>query len=407
MRRKMKSENLSYKTIPSSLNKKVIVPTSKSYANRVLILAALNSEEVTIKNLPESTDVKNMLKCFEEIGLKLKIENNKVTVLNSFPECENISSDTIHLHTGDGGTTNRFLIPLLALGKNRYNLIPAEKMTERPMKEMESILLSLGVKLFNEENWFCLQGPYNSSLKEIEVDCSETTQFATGFMLSLWKTGINVNEINLKTSIPYLLMTKELIKDLKNEYTVPVDFSSLSYPLALGALGGEVHIPNCVEVDRYQADSILIEILKSLSVEITINDQGLSLKGIDSMDSFEHDCSACPDLVPTLCFLASYAKGDSHLKKVDVLKYKECDRLKEMLRMMKLFDVDASYDEKSDVLTVRGRESHNKEVEVKTERDHRMVMVAHLFQRYNGGGILHDSDCVKKSFPQFFKEMND
>ncbi len=403
----MNSENLFYNTTPSKLCKKVVVPTSKSYANRVLILAATNPSEVTIHHLPESSDVKNMLKCFSKIGLDVEHRDDSVIIKNSFPECEKTSSEVINLNTGDGGTTNRFLIPLLALGKNKYNLIPAEKMSQRPMEEMEKILLSLGVKIFNEDNWFCLQGPYQTDFKSIEVDCSETTQFATGFMLSLQKVNIDVIEKNLKTSVPYLLMTKELVKSFKNSYTVPVDFSSLSYPLALGLFNGEVHVPNCVDIDKYQADSVFIKIIKDLGAVITINETGLKLKGLDQVDSFEVDCSDCPDLVPTLCFVASYANGTSYMRNVDVLKFKECDRLSEMQRIMSLFNVTCSYDEENDVLCVVGREPIIKEIEVVTERDHRMVMIGHLFQRFNGGGILKNIDCVEKSFPKFFQEMNE
>ena len=400
----MNSENLSYNSGSEKLEKELLVPTSKSYANRALILAALNPSVVIIDNIPESSDVRNMIKCFRAIGLNITKEGDQVRILNSFPECEIVKSETILLETGDGGTTNRFLIPLLALGQNRYQLVPAEKMSERPMDEMKSILRDLGVTV-DEHSWFTLKGPYKSGIKEIEVDCSETTQFATGFLLSLHKVGINVIEKKLKTSIPYLNMTKELVKKNTENYCVPVDFSSLSYPLALASFSGKLTVPNCTEIDNYQADSVLIKILKDLGVQIDITSKGLSLEGLSELPSFDIDCSACPDLVPTLCFLASYAKDRSIIRNVEILKYKECDRLQEMLRIMKLFEVESYYELDQDAIIITGRRPHNNAVEVKTERDHRMVMISHLFQRMNGGGLLHDIDCVHKSFPQFFEVM--
>ena len=98
---------------PGSFSKKISIPTSKSYANRILILASLCPKVVTIEGLPESTDVSNLIDCLEKIGIKFsKDSKGTFKVLNSFPECEaDIDSDTVYLETGDGGTTNRFILP--------------------------------------------------------------------------------------------------------------------------------------------------------------------------------------------------------------------------------------------------------------------------------------------------------
>ncbi|TNF00199.1 MAG: hypothetical protein EP326_06820, partial [Deltaproteobacteria bacterium] len=108
-------------------NISINVPTSKSHANRMLVLASISKNPVTIHNLPKSTDVQTMLRCLQDIGLKLKISEESVDVLNSFPECEK-GEDIVSLLTGDGGTTNRFLMPLLARGKKKYQMNMAEPM---------------------------------------------------------------------------------------------------------------------------------------------------------------------------------------------------------------------------------------------------------------------------------------
>ena len=102
-----KAQNLGH------FQKSVIIPTSKSYANRILILAALCPSVITIEGLPESTDVSNLISCLQQVGLEFsKDSKGHLKVLNSFPECEkNTSLDTIVLETGDGGTTNRFILP--------------------------------------------------------------------------------------------------------------------------------------------------------------------------------------------------------------------------------------------------------------------------------------------------------
>lgn len=406
----MNLENSFYNTIGSKdFNKSIRVPTSKSFANRALVLAAVSDEEVTLHSMPKSTDVINMIRCLRQIGLDIVENNDTVIIKNSFPECEIPSEDLIELISGDGGTTNRFLIPLLGLGENCYSLIPSEKMVDRPMDELEEVMTSLGVQVTrDEDHWFALKGPYEIDRLVVEVDCSVSTQFATGLALSLSKLDVDVEPVNLKTSTPYWEMTVNLIESFRESsvFDVPVDFSSLSYPLALACHKGDIVVTNCKGIDRFQADSALIYILEELGINLAFSSEGLHVRGIDSLNSFEKDCRDCPDLVPTLCFLASYATGETKLYNVDVLRHKECDRLAEMQRMLESFGIEFSYDADSDTLSIIGRDSHHEVVDYHPPVDHRMVMVAYLFQRHNGGGKLENAHCVEKSFPTFFEVMS-
>ena len=66
-------------------------------------------------------------------------------------------------------------------------------------------------------------------------------------------------------------MTEYILKETlnKNTYTIPVDFSSLSYPFALGLIRGRVLIKNCLAIDPLQADSQLIQLMKDAGGDIT------------------------------------------------------------------------------------------------------------------------------------------
>ena len=404
----MNLKNSCFKTTASSFGKKMRIPTSKSFANRALVLAAISTKEIILNEVPESTDVLNMITCLREIGLDIKTQGTSVKVINSFPECEIENDKVIDLKTGDGGTTNRFLIPLLALGSNSYNLIASEMMVDRPMDELDETLTDMGVRVQrDEQHWFKLQGPYQINKHVIEVDCARSTQFATGLALSLSKINVDIEPVNLRTSRPYWDMTVNLIEMFEENcvFDVPVDFSSLSYPLALGILSEGVLVQNCKGVDRYQADSALIYILEQVGAHFEFLQEGLKLSKFPDLPAINVDCRNCPDLVPTLCFLASYANGESFLENVNVLKHKECDRLEEMLKMMDAFGVKARYCENDDALIIQGRKPHSSNVDYDPPVDHRMVMVCYLFQRYNGGGTLTNAHCVDKSFPSFFEAM--
>ncbi|MDD0854391.1 hypothetical protein HBN50_14860 [Halobacteriovorax sp. GB3] len=398
---------MSFKKIEASpFRAKIEVPSSKSFANRALVLAALKKEAVTLENIPLSSDVELMIDCLKKIGLEITQSPNRICVVNSFPECE--KETQVVLETGEGGTTNRFLIPLLSLGSSEYIIEPKGHMRKRPMKPLYETLIQHGVFVESEkDHWLKIKGPFQVEESTIEVDCTQTTQFATGLALALSKLGLDVIPRGLSTSESYWKMTLDLIEKVKasNHLLIPVDFSSLGYPIAMALHCGEVTITNCHEIDEFQADSVLIEIVKKMGGTISFSKEGLIISK-SQLNGLEIDCSDCPDLVATLAFLCSYAKGESLLKNIEVLKYKECDRILETMRILDAFGITHELNSSNGMsLKIQGRKSHHQYVPFTPEDDHRMVMVSYLFMRANGGGELGRIEAVEKSFSNFFDVM--
>jgi 3-phosphoshikimate 1-carboxyvinyltransferase len=120
---------------------------------------------------------------------------------------------------------------------------------------------------------------------------------------------------------------------------------------------------------------------------------------------FDVDGSKFPDLVPTLAFVASHIEGKSTLRHLSVLRHKESDRIEEILKILRAFSIDFSFDDSIDELVINGKLHCSPPVSITTARDHRMVMMAYLFLRANNGGHLGETDCVEKSFPDFFYIM--
>lgn len=391
-----------------SFDKTIEVPSSKSYANRVLILAALAKEPVRIKNLPLSSDVITMMKCLSQVGLIIEKDEDGIIVKNSFPECE--KEVDLKLETGDGGTTNRFLIPLLARGSKSYEIIPEGHMRDRPMEALFHALRELGVDVdFNSAtSWLKLQGPIDQTVQKVGIDCSQTTQFLTGLSLALIDTEILVEPENLTVSLPYWELTKDLIGKFKipiTEFTNPVDFSSLSYPLALAAVTGKCLVTNCVEIDKNQADSKFIEILEQMGVTIQINKNGLTCER-NKLRAIDFDGSQCPDVIPTLLYVCSFAEGVSTISNLEVLTHKECDRFAEMIKILEAFSINYEANLKDYSITITGAPAKKIKTTYLPPADHRMVMVTYLFMRTTGGGeILGNAHHVAKSFANFYEVM--
>ena len=410
----MNSENSLYSLRRlKSFDKNITLTTSKSHSNRALILGAVCGGNFKVYNVSTSSDVKNLLNAFKKIGLKMQIEGTSIVFENSFPACENETPENIiELQTGDGGTTNRFLIALLSRGKKEYHLYPTEKMSERPIEDLINPLRRLNVHISQfdptEKNdpWIKLKGPasmYNTT--KLEIDCQKSTQFASALMLAFSNLPLQFEFINLHASEAYLKMTSLVIKRSleNNHYTIPVDFSSLSYPAAFAALMGRVLIENCTDIDNSQADSAFINLLKTCGANVLLSQEGLEITQGQSLRPFSFNVSEAPDLFPTLVFLASHIEGESVLRNLGILKFKESDRLQQMIMVLKQFDVKFKYDSSVDTLKLIGQStSAYQKAVVHPARDHRIVMSAALFMLKNNGGELFECDCVEKSFPEFF-----
>lgn len=385
--------------------KTLFVPFSKSYLNRALILASLNPKNVCIYGNSQASDVTNLITCLKKIGLVVEMSATKILIKNNFPNCEKKSSSTIELNTDDGGTTVRFLLPLLALGTNEYRIQLSERMFERPLDETFRILKELKVKISKDKNCIIVQGPV-SEVSTVTVDCEKTTQEASGFLMALSQKTIDFKIINTQKSKTYLDLTYKMLGEKEFvEFNSPVDFSSMSYPLALAATIGEVTISHCHEIDLLQADSKFLVILNELGFVCHFSDKGLTVKKKDEYHGFSLDCGDCLDLVPTLAFLASYAKSQSKLSNLKNLQFKESNRLKEILKILNEFQVGHQYDSIKDVLVINGSAPSVGVKNIVGINDHRIVMMSYLFLRKNQGGTLHHEEAVNKSFPGFFEIM--
>ena len=400
----MSYANSPYRVTSSPFEKSLQVPTSKSHANRLLILAALNPQSVTITSLSTSSDTQTLLQCLKKMGLKIEQNGADATIANSFPDCE--PDHPVTLETGDGGTTNRFLAALAARGKQRYRFHPGGPMKSRPLRELTETLERLGVHISRgNDNSFELTGPCRLDSREISIDCSRSTQFASALMLALANTATTIHPTGQNASGAYLAMTRQLIQESSTRHEVPPDFSSLGYPLALGMTCGQVVVENCHRTDPYQADSVLISIAQKMGAHLHWDPSGLMIRSAPSFSPLDQDGSHCPDLIPTLAFLASYAHGTSRLRELGILRHKESDRIEETLRLLKTFGVSHSFDSQKDELTITGPSPTAPFLNYDPPDDHRMVMTAYLFMRKNSGGMLSNTRHVAKSFPNFLEVM--
>ena len=107
---------------PTPFNKTIKVPTSKSYANRLLILSSLYPEEFFLRDVNSCEDVAYLVQALKKIGIEIEHDGHNLRIKGCFPTCEFDLGQALDLDLGNGGTTVRFLLPFLSLGKRLYRL---------------------------------------------------------------------------------------------------------------------------------------------------------------------------------------------------------------------------------------------------------------------------------------------
>jgi len=396
---------------PGNYKSVIEIPYSKSYANRALAIASVQQGSFIIENIASSSDVETMIKVLRKVGVDIEKRGSSIIVKNSFPECEKKSDDVVKIFTGDGGTTNRILIGILCLGRNKYELISSEKFKDRPNEEAFNVFNQIGVDVdvskAEDDFWIRFQGPIKTP-KNLDVDCSKTTQFYTGFKVLELVHGIKVSPNNLKTSKKYVEITNSLIQSSRNgksKIVIPVDFSSAAYPIVFASVSNEVLIKNCHFVDQLQADSCLIELIRKIGGKIELTSEGLKISP-SNLQSFSFDCSGCPDLVPALVFLACNISGKSILKNIEVLRHKESDRIKEICKILDIVKINYLYNENSDELIIEGGDKTMEQVAFDLPGDHRMIFLAAMFLRSGfARGTVNNYHHIKKSYPEFLDHL--
>jgi len=385
-----------------SLPKIISIPRSKSYANRLLILAALSKSKKKIKYLPTSTDVTNLIRALEKVGLEFHYGQNEIQVMNSFPECEKSRTDeVVDVSVGEGGTTARFLAALLLLGSKKYQLSLGNRLKNRPWQDFVDLAHQLGAEIDLNDDLLSIQGPIKIK-KDISVDCSKTTQFASGLQMIFSKFGFKVEPQNLSSSKTYWDLTENLIESFNQceEFEVSLDWSSASYGMCFAALNHEIFFPN-LKHDPLQSDAKLLQILNDFGC-VSVTENGISVFPVKKYKSIHIDVEDCLDLVPTLAFLLSHITGTHVLIGIGNLVHKESDRLEEVIKLLAQFDRSAQRVDDSLVLLGNSNKLNTQKKLVLPD-DHRMVMVGALFLRHHGGGEIAPAEAVEKSYPDFFE----
>ncbi len=406
----------------SSVNATVNVPGSKSITNRALICAALAQGESVIRNASDSDDTRLMANGLNQLGVLVRPQDDSLLVQGTGGK---LHAPRFPIPVGNAGTTLRFMLSLAALAQGTTTFEADPRMAERPITDLLDALHLLGVEAVVDE-----RGPrYRVSGGglaggAVKVQADKSSQFLTSLLLvaPYAQEGVRIEIVGVLRSVSYVDITLDVMKKFgvdiicsqekvfevkssqrynRTEFTVESDASGASYFLAAAAIaGGSVIVAN-MKSKSLQGDVQFVEVLKKMGCTATETESGVGIQSTGRLHGIDIDMNSMPDVVPTLAVTALFAQTPTRIRNVAHLRFKESDRLNALATEMT--KLGARITLHNDGLEITPAPLHGAQLD--TYDDHRLAMSFALIGLRVPGVKVQNPQCVKKSFPGFWKEF--
>lgn len=411
---------MNYTVKPGQRSGKVLIPSSKSFAHRLLICCALADIESTVICDGISKDIDATIKCLNALGAEiLNGEGNKLEVRPIREKPQGIR----HLYCGESGSTLRFMIPVVgALGAEAVFHMEG-KLPQRPQDALIETLTENGMSIHQEDDLLFCSGQLKAGAFHIPGNIS--SQYISGllFALPLLDGESSLTVTGNIESADYIIMTEDAIEKTgivinkkDNNYVitgnqqyvcgenavVERDWSNAAFFMCIGALS-EKGVTLCdISENSKQGDRAIAEIIRSFGADVDVNGREITVKK-NKLIGQAIDAKAIPDLVPTICALASTAQGETRIVNAQRLRIKESDRIKTTKDMLSALGADIK--ETEDGLIINGK-AELSGGEIDAANDHRIAMSAAVAASVCKNEVMViDAQCVEKSYPDFWKHL--
>ena len=419
----MAEKILTYRSLEVKGTKEISLPLSKSIGARHLMLSAICKRNVPslgehIEAIPRDLiDLVKALKAFDE----------GKTVIN----------------VAESGTAMRFMLSYISVHTQRkIRLEGTGRQHERPIKPLVDALLQLGCNItYLEKPGYppLLIEPAEITPKPIKLDASKSSQYLSALLLLA--PLIEAKEFSIEpiggmiASRPYIDITIEILREYGfhwqyidgvfrvasipekhlniNNLQLEGDWSAASYFYMLQRLhpAESIQLKNLI-ISSLQGDSkLLIKLYLDLGVITTDVENGIRLslgKGRNTTEAIVVSCNQQPDLVPALVATFIGLNQRFRIEGIAHLRLKESDRIAALTTEISKLGIDLKANENS--LEWDGQSSQRSITEpfkLSTYQDHRIAMaLAPLMASRNKLGVIIDNpECVSKSFPSYWAEI--
>lgn len=421
--------------------------SSKSYAHRMLICAALSNNPSRLKCNILSQDMMATMQCLNALGAEIAYSNGYFNIipinknrLSNFIELQNSNSNVfVNLQCKECGSTLRFLLPVAsALGINaEFN--GTGRLPERPIGEILDLLANNGASIEGNTLPVKLSGSLHSGIMRISGAVS--SQYITGLLMALpllnGDSTIVVEGEQL--SKPYIDITLGVLRQYGvkiisegNSYfvkggqiysapcntSVEGDWSNAAFWVSIGAITGKTVTIDNIMTDSLQGDRAILSIAEEMGAHIVREVNNVTVIG-GKLKSIEFDARNVPDIVPVIALMCHCANGKSIIKNVGRLRDKESDRLSGLIEIINAIGGKANCDDKCNLIiegqcyNIKAAEilkadiynSKSNRITLNGLKDHRMVMMSAIAGILYGNIVVTDVEAIDKSYPTFFNDL--
>jgi 3-phosphoshikimate 1-carboxyvinyltransferase len=399
-------------------------PGSKSQTIRALVAASLAHGRSKLDGALDSDDTRVATAGVEQLGARVETEGDAWTVEGTGGGLNPPESD---VDAGASGLTARAMIAVGSLIDGEMTVVGRDRLPERPMGGLVQALNDMGVHAVSEGGHLpvTVRGTGGLPGGEIEVDSSQTSQFASALLLTapLADRTLRVVPVGLSGSHRYLDVTLATMHAFGGHvvarsagfdveptgyvaasHRIEPDASAAVYPLAAVAIvGGRVTIDGLGSASQ-QPDIEIVQVLEMMGCVVTQSQGKTTVEsGGGSLLPLDVDMSRSPDGALVIAVVCLFANGKSRLRGLGSLRFKESDRLAAMATELSRLGAVASVD-RDDLIVEPGTLRPGR---VDTYGDHRIAMAFAIAGLRIPGLEIAEPGVVAKTWPGFWDMLSE
>ncbi len=422
---------------------KIQIPPDKSISHRSILIAAIASGTIKIKNFLACDDTEATVSALRVLGTKINW-NKKHRCITVYGRGKYFAAKNPHLWVNQSGTTFRLIAGILAGQKSSSVLTADAALMKRPMKRIIEPLTRMHARVYGRKNGSEEYPPLH--FKPAPALCGisyrlpvASAQVKSAILLAglyAQKTTSVIEPIQTRDHTERMLRLYRVRVDKKNNritlhpgvlcaptkpILIPADFSSAAFFIALGILLKKA----CVILPGININPTrigLLKVLRRMNAKITLKHISHShfephatiiartshLKGTTVQ---KKEIPSLIDELPILGVIACFAKGVTKICGIQELRVKETDRIKALKHLVETIGGEFSLKEysspsgqKNICIQITPKNSAPTRVCFRSFSDHRIAMSAIVAGMVlPRGAILNETKSINKSFPEFLK----
>lgn len=369
--------------MPTSFPETIVLPRSKSIVIRCLLIHYLKTGKILPVFDDDPNDILIVYKALQTIDSVTEASENVIDV-------------------EDCGAAYRFLLVLLATTKGKWLLTGTQRLLQRPILPLVYFLTSKGAKIEKIEAGWQIEGA-DLKIDNYDIDAEETSQFVSAVMIHCSAVARCVST----NANPYIKMTQTLLQTTNlTSFLGLSDWSAAVFWLAKALLTPNAHyILENLHYDGLQGDAIIVRWFEKFGLLFTENENGIEVKHIKNVDIPKQiiDVKETPDIALVMAVLSVCYPFELTLNGLKNINLKESHRLDVLVNELSKFTVVEINSEDSITLHKRKTVLPNS-FHFDSYNDHRFVMAWSLLKNY-GTVEIQNTDCVKKSYPNFLNTI--